>query len=50
MVSPFVPCPPTRWIDAESTLSDFAIVTFAVDPARLAAHLALETETVNRMD
>jgi len=35
-----------RWLDATTTLQDFALVTFDIDPARLAAALpaALEPE------
>jgi uncharacterized protein YqjF (DUF2071 family) len=32
--------PPARWIDVTTTLADFAIITFAVDPAALGRLLA----------
>jgi len=37
--SPFVPRPPKRWRDVVTTLADFAIVSYAVEPATLAALL-----------
>lgn len=36
--------PATRWIDVTTTLADFAIITFAVDPAALSRLLAPEFE------
>jgi hypothetical protein len=36
---PFQPRPAARWGDVTTTLADFAIITFAVDPAALAALL-----------
>jgi uncharacterized protein YqjF (DUF2071 family) len=39
VTSPWLPRPTTRWCDVTTTLADFAIITFDVEPARLAALL-----------
>jgi len=38
----FPPRPPRRWRDVTTTLADFAIITYAVDPTTLAALLPKE--------
>jgi uncharacterized protein YqjF (DUF2071 family) len=45
--SPFVPRPPSGWLDVTTDLLDFALVTYAVEPEALARHLApgFEPET-----
>jgi hypothetical protein len=42
--SPWLPRPATRWQDVTTTLGDFAIITYAVEPTALAALLPREFE------